>query len=88
MTKTIYRLASVVCHYGDHSFGHYVCYRRKPKPRRGGKSEGEEEERWEPPRVVEPLPPSMGFGFDDEKEFAYCSVVDRSMKYIWHLIDN
>ena len=21
----------MVCHYGQHSFGHYICYRRKPK---------------------------------------------------------
>ncbi|KAG9038844.1 hypothetical protein FRB95_014393 [Tulasnella sp. JGI-2019a] len=27
---TLYRLSAVVCHYGGHSFGHYVCYRRKP----------------------------------------------------------
>lgn len=27
----LYRLAAVVCHYGQHSFGHYVCYRRKPR---------------------------------------------------------
>lgn len=26
----LYRLASVVCHYGGHSFGHYVAYRRSP----------------------------------------------------------
>ncbi|KZT06536.1 cysteine proteinase [Laetiporus sulphureus 93-53] len=30
--RTLYRLAAVVCHYGDHSFGHYICYRRKPRP--------------------------------------------------------
>ena len=29
--RTIYRLTSVVCHYGQHSFGHYICYRRKPR---------------------------------------------------------
>ena len=29
--RTIYRLAAVVCHYGSHSFGHYICYRRKPR---------------------------------------------------------
>ena len=29
--RTIYRLTAVVCHYGQHSFGHYVCYRRKPR---------------------------------------------------------
>jgi Ubiquitin carboxyl-terminal hydrolase len=27
----LYRLAAVVCHYGQHSFGHYVCFRRKPR---------------------------------------------------------
>ena len=29
--RVLYRLAAVVCHYGQHSFGHYVCYRRKPR---------------------------------------------------------
>ncbi|KAF8806179.1 cysteine proteinase [Phlegmacium glaucopus] len=29
--RTIYRLTAVVCHYGQHSFGHYICYRRKPR---------------------------------------------------------
>src|SRR5258705_6089390 len=29
--RTIYRLAAVVCHYGQHSFGHYICYRRRPR---------------------------------------------------------
>ncbi|KAJ7246797.1 hypothetical protein B0H12DRAFT_754118 [Mycena haematopus] len=28
--KCLYRLAAVVCHYGQHSFGHYICYRRAP----------------------------------------------------------
>ncbi|THG93188.1 hypothetical protein EW145_g8445, partial [Phellinidium pouzarii] len=27
----LYRLSAVVCHYGMHSFGHYVCFRRKPR---------------------------------------------------------
>ncbi|KAJ7636341.1 hypothetical protein FB45DRAFT_828651 [Roridomyces roridus] len=30
--ECLYRLAAVVCHYGQHSFGHYVCYRRAPVP--------------------------------------------------------
>lgn len=30
--RVLYRLAAVVCHYGQHSFGHYVCFRRKPRP--------------------------------------------------------
>lgn len=29
--RVLYRLSSVVCHYGAHSFGHYVAYRRKPR---------------------------------------------------------
>ncbi|KAF5322338.1 hypothetical protein D9619_000232 [Psilocybe cf. subviscida] len=44
--RTIYRLAAVVCHYGQHSFGHYICYRRKPK-RIGG--------RFIPPTLLDPL---------------------------------
>ncbi|KAJ7622713.1 hypothetical protein B0H17DRAFT_842474, partial [Mycena rosella] len=30
--ECLYRLAAVVCHYGQHSFGHYICYRRTPVP--------------------------------------------------------
>ncbi|KAI0065866.1 cysteine proteinase [Artomyces pyxidatus] len=30
--RVLYRLSAVVCHYGQHSFGHYVCFRRKPRP--------------------------------------------------------
>ncbi|KAJ7098530.1 hypothetical protein B0H15DRAFT_1018848 [Mycena belliarum] len=26
----VYRLAAAVCHYGQHAFGHYICYRRAP----------------------------------------------------------
>ena len=37
----------MVCHYGQHSFGHYICYRRIP--RRGPKGE------WVPPTLVDPL---------------------------------
>lgn len=44
--RTIYRLAAVVCHYGQHSFGHYICYRRKPKRLNG---------KWVPPTLVDPL---------------------------------
>ncbi|KAI9467316.1 hypothetical protein BJY52DRAFT_62586 [Lactarius psammicola] len=29
--RVLYRLAAIVCHYGQHSFGHYVCFRRKPR---------------------------------------------------------
>lgn len=43
--RTIYRLASVVCHFGQHSFGHYICYRRKPRP-------ADSKNRWHPPRLL------------------------------------
>ncbi|KAF8621911.1 hypothetical protein AX15_007406 [Amanita polypyramis BW_CC] len=48
--RTLYRLSAVVCHYGQHSFGHYVCYRRRPRTTRLSK-----EKRWAPPRLVDPL---------------------------------
>ncbi|KAF5339668.1 hypothetical protein D9757_014855 [Collybiopsis confluens] len=44
-SRTIYRLSAVVCHYGQHSFGHYICYRRKPKS-------GSGEAKWRPPKLV------------------------------------
>jgi ubiquitin carboxyl-terminal hydrolase 1 len=35
--RVLYRLESVILHYGlNHSSGHYICIRRKPKPRLGG----------------------------------------------------
>lgn len=43
--RTLYRLASVVCHYGGHSFGHYVAYRRKPRDPSLHTS------RWNPPKL-------------------------------------
>lgn len=30
--KVLYLLSAIVCHYGGHAFGHYICYRRKPRP--------------------------------------------------------
>ena len=47
--QTIYRLSAVVCHYGQHSFGHYIAYRRKPRPELAGTA------RWTPPRLSCPL---------------------------------
>ncbi|KZP21563.1 cysteine proteinase [Athelia psychrophila] len=47
--RTIYRLAAIVCHYGQHSFGHYVCYRRKPRPPSAAQA------RWAPPQLAHPL---------------------------------
>ncbi|KAG5648698.1 hypothetical protein DXG03_000044 [Asterophora parasitica] len=46
--RTLYRLSAVVCHYGQHSFGHYICYRRKPRS-----PELPPHKRWAPPRLVE-----------------------------------
>lgn len=47
--RTLYRLAAVVCHYGQHSFGHYVCFRRKPRPLSCGAA------RFAPPCLVHSL---------------------------------
>jgi len=48
--RTLYRLSAVVCHYGQHSFGHYICYRRKPRnPNLSA------DKRWTPPRLIDPL---------------------------------
>ncbi|KAG6848439.1 hypothetical protein H0H93_016953 [Arthromyces matolae] len=49
--RTIYRLSAVVCHYGQHSFGHYICYRRRPRS-----ADLPPQKRWAPPRLVDPLP--------------------------------
>lgn len=51
--RVLYRLAAVVCHYGQHSFGHYVCFRRKP---RGAG-------RVAPPRLDEGFPAVHGKGW-------------------------
>ncbi|KAM5534438.1 hypothetical protein V8D89_011905 [Ganoderma adspersum] len=47
--RTLYRLSAIVCHYGQHSFGHYVCFRRKPRPPTAG------DRRYTPPRTQCPL---------------------------------
>ncbi|CAL1700068.1 unnamed protein product [Somion occarium] len=47
--RVLYRLSAIVCHYGQHSFGHYVCYRRKPRPMSSGAR------RFAPPKLVCPL---------------------------------
>lgn len=62
--RTIYRLAAVVCHYGQHSFGHYVCFRRKPRPSSCGAA------RFSPPRLVHPL------GCECERCFRYGNIRD------------
>jgi ubiquitin carboxyl-terminal hydrolase 1 len=62
--RIIYRLSAVVCHYGQHSFGHYVCYRRKPRPVSYGSR------RFAPPRLADPL------GCDCEKCQRYGPVRD------------
>lgn len=35
ITGPIYELRAVITHYGRHENGHYVCYRKHPKPLRG-----------------------------------------------------
>lgn len=51
--RVLYRLAAVVCHYGQHSFGHYVCFRRKPRGEEGGLVAS--------PRLDEPSAPGQGW---------------------------
>ena len=63
-SRTIYRLTAVVCHYGQHSFGHYVCFRRKPRPPSSGVP------RFAPPRLVHPL------GCECEKCMRYGNIRD------------
>ncbi|GJE87390.1 cysteine proteinase [Phanerochaete sordida] len=46
--RTLYRLAAAVVHYGQHAFGHYVCYRRRPRPARLAPAQ-----RWAPPRAAD-----------------------------------
>ncbi|SCV72838.1 BQ2448_4375 [Microbotryum intermedium] len=58
--KEFYRLSSLVVHYGTHSFGHYVAFRRRPilPPHlRHGPNGGEPSTQ---------LDPSVGEGVDDE----------------------
>ncbi|KAF9238795.1 hypothetical protein BU15DRAFT_88241 [Melanogaster broomeanus] len=62
--RTIYRLSAVVCHYGQHSFGHYVCFRRKPRPPSYGAT------RYAPPRFAHPP------GCECEKCLRYGSIRD------------
>lgn len=47
--RVLYRLSAVVCHYGQHSFGHYICFRRKPRPLSAGPH------RYDPPKLACPL---------------------------------
>ena len=52
--RTLYRLAAIVCHRGQHSFGHYICYRRKPQPSRKGKGKSKAKtNQWDPPTLVD-----------------------------------
>ena len=62
--RVFYRLSAVVCHYGQHSFGHYVCYRRKPRPPACG------EWRFAPPRFADPV------GCNCEKCLRYGNIRD------------
>ncbi|KIY70350.1 cysteine proteinase [Cylindrobasidium torrendii FP15055 ss-10] len=43
--RVFYRLSAVVCHFGSHSAGHYICYRRKPR-------EPTSQDRWRPPKII------------------------------------
>jgi hypothetical protein len=62
--RVLYRLAALVCHYGQHSFGHYVCYRRKPR------GSG----RVEPPRLNDGFHAPPGRGWLRASDDAVCEV--------------
>lgn len=66
--QVLYRLSAAVCHYGTHSFGHYVAYRRKPLPVSAGAR------RW--------LPPTLRCSLDCECEkcAAYGPIRDEDEK--------
>ncbi|KAK0499521.1 hypothetical protein EDD18DRAFT_1151511 [Armillaria luteobubalina] len=57
--RTIYRLSAVVCHYGQHSFGHYVCFRRKPP-------NSNVQDRWKPPKIIIKDSPSTSVKREDD----------------------
>jgi len=74
--RTLYQLSAVVCHYGQHSFGHYICYRRKPRPVSAGAA------RFFPPRLPCPLdcrcercakygPVRVDDGYDNKRKAGY-----------------
>ncbi|KAK0230219.1 hypothetical protein IW262DRAFT_385611 [Armillaria fumosa] len=58
-SRTIYRLSAVVCHYGQHSFGHYVCFRRKPP-------NSSVQDRWKPPKIIIKDSPSTSVKREDD----------------------
>ncbi|KAJ8087195.1 ubiquitin-specific protease ubp1 [Marasmius tenuissimus] len=84
LSRTIYRLSAVVCHYGAHSYGHYVCYRRKPRNSAGG-------ERWRPPKLVMETAPSVKQEPTDPDLDADNSVAEENPEgfedYVWDDFD-
>ena len=68
--RTLYRLSAVVCHFGQHSFGHYICYRRKPRGVESGTK------RWAPPKLADPLRV-------EESENQSASNGDANPGYVW-----
>ncbi|KAG5650089.1 hypothetical protein H0H81_000806 [Sphagnurus paluster] len=74
--RTLYRLAAVVCHYGQHSFGHYICFRRKPR-----NPALPPHQRWAPPRLIDPpLPDPIP---DAESDSDGSDVASPQPQYVW-----
>lgn len=74
--RIFYQLSAVVCHYGQHSYGHYICYRRKPRPVSAGAT------RFSPPKLPCPLdcrcercakygPVRVDDGYDGRRRLGY-----------------
>ncbi|KAJ7509079.1 hypothetical protein B0H11DRAFT_1703283, partial [Mycena galericulata] len=57
--ECLYRLAAAVCHFGQHAFGHYICYRRAPVPAPSAPSSSSPPP---PPRAAYAPPPPTGKG--------------------------
>ncbi|KAF8312666.1 cysteine proteinase, partial [Clavulina sp. PMI_390] len=57
--RVYYILQAIVCHYGGHGFGHYICYRRKPRPIVSSSSQP----RFRPPTLQDLSDPASGKGW-------------------------
>lgn len=58
-----YLLSAIVCHYGGHAFGHYVAFRRKPRPPYANSSSSSSHRRFRPPTFDDLSEPLTGKGW-------------------------
>ena len=64
-SKVWYLLSAIVCHYGGHAFGHYVAFRRKPRPPHtpSSSSSPSSYQRFHPPTFADISAPLTGKGW-------------------------